>query len=152
MVKWYWLGKTEVLGVKPVSVLPYPPLLSHGPVLNRNRTFATTDRRWCSWLRHCATSRKVACSIFRWHNPSGRTMVLGSTHPLTGMSNRNISFGGKDGRHVGLKILSPPFLTFMWPCIVIYSYKNQRDALISHICFGIELYMFRTGFCPSSGV
>jgi len=38
--------------------------------------------RWCSWLRHCATSRKVAGSIpcavtgiFYWHNPSGRTMV-----------------------------------------------------------------------------
>jgi len=29
---------------------------------------------------------------------------------------------------------------------VIYSYnKNQRDALISQIYFGIELYMFRTG-------
>jgi len=30
---------------------------------------------------------------------------------------------------------------------VIYSYnKNQRDALISQIYFGKELYMFRTGF------
>ena len=28
---------------------------------------------------------------------------------------------------------------------MIYSYnKNQRDALISQIYFGIELYMFRT--------
>ena len=42
--------------------------------------------RWRSWLRHCATSRKVAGSIpdnvigiFHWHNPSGRTMALGST-------------------------------------------------------------------------
>jgi hypothetical protein len=41
---------------------------------------------WRSWLRHCATSRKVAGSIpddligiFHWHNPSGHTMVLGST-------------------------------------------------------------------------
>jgi hypothetical protein len=46
----------------------------------------------------CATSRKVACSfpdgiigIFHWHNPSGRTMALGSTQPLTGMSTRNVS-------------------------------------------------------------
>jgi len=39
-----------------------------------------------------------------------------------------------------------PALTFRGPCIVICSYnKNQRDALISQICFGIELYMFRTG-------
>ena len=53
--------------------------------------------RWRSWLRHCATSQKVAGSIpdgvigiFHWHNPSGRTMALGSTQPLTEMSTRNI--------------------------------------------------------------
>jgi hypothetical protein len=53
-------------------------------------------------LRHCATSRKVAGSIpdgvtgiFHWHNPSGRTMALGSTQPLTEMSTRNISWGVK---------------------------------------------------------
>jgi hypothetical protein len=40
--------------------------------------------RWRSWLRHCATSRKVAVSIpdgvtrfFHWHNSSGRTTALG---------------------------------------------------------------------------
>ena len=56
--------------------------------------------RWRSWLRHCATSRKVAGSnpggvigIFHWHNPSGHTMALGSTQPLTEMSTRNISWG-----------------------------------------------------------
>jgi hypothetical protein len=54
---------------------------------------------WRSWLRHCATSLKVAGSIsdgvigiFHWHNPSGRTMVLGSTHPPTEMSTTNISW------------------------------------------------------------
>ena len=56
--------------------------------------------RWRSRLRHCATSRKVASlnpddviGIFHWHNPSGRTMTLGSTQPLTEMSTRNISWG-----------------------------------------------------------
>jgi hypothetical protein len=56
--------------------------------------------RWRSWLRHCATNRKVAVSIpdgiygiFHWHNPSGLTMALGSTQPLTEMSTRNISWG-----------------------------------------------------------
>jgi hypothetical protein len=55
-----------------------------------------------SWLRHCATSRKVAGSIpdgfigiFYWHNPSGRAMALGLTQPLTEMSTRNISWGVK---------------------------------------------------------
>jgi hypothetical protein len=45
---------------------------------------------------HCATSRKVAGSIpdgvtriFHWHNPSGRTVALGLTQPLTEMSTRN---------------------------------------------------------------
>jgi hypothetical protein len=46
--------------------------------------------RWRSWLRHCIASQKVAVSIpdvvtgiFHWRNPSGRTMALGSTQPLT---------------------------------------------------------------------
>ena len=45
--------------------------------------------RLLSWLKHCTTSRKAADSIpgdvievFHWCNPSGRTMVLGSTQPL----------------------------------------------------------------------
>ena len=38
--------------------------------------------RWRSWLRHCATSRKVADPI-----PDGVTgMAVASTHPLTEMS------------------------------------------------------------------
>jgi len=44
------------------------------------------------WLRCCAANRKVAGSIpdgvngiFYSHNPSGRTMALGSTQPLTEM-------------------------------------------------------------------
>ena len=58
--------------------------------------------RWRSWLRHCATIRKVAGSIpdgvigvFHWHNPSGRTMALGLTQLLTEMSTRNISLRTK---------------------------------------------------------
>jgi len=53
-------------------------------------------------LNHCATSWKVAGSIpdgvigsFHLHNPSGRTMALGSTQPLTEMSTRNISWAVK---------------------------------------------------------
>jgi hypothetical protein len=33
--------------------------------------------------------------IFHWHNPSGRTVALGSTQPATEMSTRNISWGVK---------------------------------------------------------
>jgi len=45
--------------------------------------FLSLRWRWRSWLRHCATSRKVAGSIpdgligiFDWQNSSGRTMAL----------------------------------------------------------------------------
>jgi hypothetical protein len=54
----------------------------------------------CSWLRHCATSQKVAGLIsdgvtgfFYWHNPFGPTMALGSTQPLTEMSTSYVSWG-----------------------------------------------------------
>jgi hypothetical protein len=66
--------------------------------------------RWHSWLRNCATSRKVAGSIpdviliLFWHNPSGRTMALGSTQSLTEMSTMNISWGRKGGQCVELTL------------------------------------------------
>ena len=66
------------------------------------------------WLRCCAKNRKVAGSIpddvieiFHWHNSSDRTMALGWTQPLTEMSTRRISIGGKCGRCVSLTILPP---------------------------------------------
>ena len=57
-------------------------------------------REWRSGLRHCATRRKVAGFIpdgvfFYLRNPSGYTMALGSTQPLTEMSTRNIFWGVK---------------------------------------------------------
>jgi len=59
----------------------------------------TSDRGtwWRSSLKHCATSWKVVGSIPDGvtDNPSGRTMALGLTQPLTEMSNRNISRGIK---------------------------------------------------------
>ena len=52
------------------------------------------------WLRRCVTNRKVAGSIpdgligiFHRHNPSDRTVALGSTQSLTEMSTRRISWG-----------------------------------------------------------
>jgi hypothetical protein len=69
-------------------------------------TDTMTSQNIGSWLRHCATSRKVAGSIpdevtefFNCPNHSSRTMALGSTLPLTEMSIRNLP-GGK-GRPFG---------------------------------------------------
>jgi hypothetical protein len=52
------------------------------------------------WLWRCAKNLKIAASIpdsvigiFRWRNPSDRTMALGSTQPLTEMRTRSISWG-----------------------------------------------------------
>jgi hypothetical protein len=56
--------------------------------------------QWCSWLRHCAASQKVAglipdgvTGIFHWHNPSSHTMALMLTQPLKEVSAKNISWG-----------------------------------------------------------
>jgi len=72
------------------------------------------DTPWRSCLRHCATSGKVAGSIpdgvtgiFRWYNPSGRTMALGSTQALTEMR-------GKGGRCLGLINLPPSCPSNSW--------------------------------------
>jgi hypothetical protein len=72
-----------------------------------------------SWLRHYATSRKVAGSIpdevigfFIWHNPSSRNMALGSTQPLTEMSTRTLH-GGK-----GIPALEADNLTAICESIV----------------------------------
>jgi len=45
--------------------------------------------------------------FFHWFNSSDHTMVLGSTQPLTEMSTRHISRGGKGSWCVGLTILPP---------------------------------------------
>ena len=72
------------------------------------------DTRWRTWIRQCATSWKVADSIpgcviviFPWHNPCSCIMALWLTKPLTKMSTRNISWGGKSGRSLGLTTLPP---------------------------------------------
>jgi hypothetical protein len=82
------------------------------------RIINVTDKSWghaVAQLVDCATSRKVVGSIpddfigiFYWHNPSDRTMALGSTQSLTEISTGNISWGrggGKGGRCVKLTTL-----------------------------------------------
>jgi hypothetical protein len=71
-------------------------------------------QRW--WLRHYATSQKVAGSIpgevirfFIWPNLSSRTMALGSTRPLREMSTRNLA-GGKGRPARKADTTSPPFV------------------------------------------
>jgi hypothetical protein len=55
--------------------------------------------RWFGgWGTELQTGRSrdrfpMVSGIFHWQNPTGRTMALGSTQPLTEMSTRNISWG-----------------------------------------------------------
>ena len=62
-----------------------------------------------------AKSRKVAGSIpdgvigiFHWHNPSGRTVALGSTQPLTRNEYQEYFLGGGKGGRCGGLIILPP--------------------------------------------
>jgi hypothetical protein len=95
-----------------------------------------------SWLRHYATSRTVAGSspdevigFFIWLNPSSRSMVLGSTQPLTVMStgnnnnnnNNTVDFGlsGVDGKRIFPDNQWKEFVVNLWTgiCNTIQIYK-----------------------------
>jgi len=52
------------------------------------------DTQWCHWK-------------FYLPKTSGRTKTLGSTHPATEMSTRNISCGDKGSQCIGLTTLPP---------------------------------------------
>jgi hypothetical protein len=112
------------------------------------------DTRWCFSLRHCATGWKVTGlipdgvdGIFHWHNPSGSTIVLRLTQPLTEMSTRNIFWGVKAAGVFGwphhlhvlivmksgsLKLLEPSgpvqgllYLFFFYPVGTCRKYKQE---------------------------
>jgi len=72
----------------------------HNISLNSTYLFQLWGTAVAQWLRCCVTNRKDAGSnpdgiigIFQWHNPSDRTMALGSTQPLTEMNTRSITLG-----------------------------------------------------------
>ena len=67
--------------------------------------------RWRSWLKNCATTRKIAGSIpdgvvwiFNWHNPSSRNMAYKRNEDLEYFLGGR---GGKGDRYVGLTTLQP---------------------------------------------
>ena len=57
------------------------------------------DTQWRSWLKHCASSWKFACSIpdsvIKIIYSSGRTLALGYTQPVTEMTSNDISLDVK---------------------------------------------------------
>ena len=106
--------------------------------------------QWRSWLRHCTTSRKVEGSvpngvigIFHWYSPSSLTVALGSTQPLTEMSTRNIYWGVKGVRCVGLTTLPPSCAD----CLEIWEPQPPENLTA---CLGLSqglLYVCITHLC-----
>ena len=77
--------------------------------------------KWRSWLRHCGRIWKLAGSIpdgiigiCYWLNPSGRTIILGSTQPLTTTSARNIFPGCKSRPVCRTDSLATVMCRFSW--------------------------------------
>jgi len=105
--------------------------------------------RWCSWLRHCATSQRVVglipdgvIGIFHWHNPSGCTMALGLTQPLTEMSTRNISWGVKAANAYGWQ----PYYLQVPIVLKSGSLKLLEPSGPAQACNGIALPLPFTGW------
>ena len=106
VVTWYISFPVSVKGV-----YPHCKSAAYSWVKDFNVSFVKSSSIWqvqniwsgttvAQWLRCCATNWKVAglipddvIGIFHWHNPSDRTVALGSTQPLTEMSTRSISWG-----------------------------------------------------------
>jgi hypothetical protein len=91
-----------IMGFLWMSANSIPLFLVNLDLWNVNKWWWWWGTRWHSWLRHCATSRKVAVSIpngvigiFHWLNPSGRNMAPESSPHLTKLSTRSISWGVK---------------------------------------------------------
>jgi hypothetical protein len=126
----------------------------------------TWGPQWRSWLRHCAISQKVADSIpngvngiFRWHNPSGRNMVLELT--------QEYFLGGNGGRCVGLKILPvlcadcfktwepkpPGILTVCkWDCFTIYYMTCRSKWAVYNVVQRMLVCWDCVGSNPTAGV
>jgi hypothetical protein len=67
---------------------------------------------------------------------SKETMALGLTHSLTEMSSRNISWGGKGGRYVGLTTLPPSCAN----CLEIW--EPQPPGILT-TCPGVAVPLLR---------
>jgi hypothetical protein len=104
--------------------------------------------RYSNWLKHYATSRKVAGSIpdavigfLNLPNPSSRTTAPGSTQPLTEMDTRDLS-GGKrrptdktdnlTAIQTVQKMWVPRRLTTLWASTACY--KDRFTSTFRTLC------------------
>ena len=103
-ISWGKGGRCSLTNLPPLcaAVMNLGTLTSWNPLGHSWPVTGLLGTAVAQWLRCCATNRKVAgwipdgvIGIFHWHNPSERTMALGSTQPLTEISTRGISLGEK---------------------------------------------------------
>jgi hypothetical protein len=94
---------------------------------------------YCFWSN--TKTRRNGCSIsggvigiFQWLNPSGRTVALGSTQPVTEISTSNPSWG-RDGRCVGLTTLPPS----CGDCLEILEHQPPGTSRPLQACSGKDL-------------
>ena len=98
---------------------------------------ADGDVCWPSWLRHYATSRKVAGStpvgvigIFDSPNPPGSTLNIGSTQPLTGMSTRGVKAAdGLDWQTIVHKLWESQPPAAPRACICLYNNLKRHSVI-----------------------
>jgi len=99
VLQWSYISSVVVVGVVVMMMMMMLMMII---IIIKYYTMSVRGIRWRSWLKHCATSRKVEGSIrvgvkeiIHWLNPSGHAVALKSIQPLTKMSTRNISCGFK---------------------------------------------------------
>jgi hypothetical protein len=66
-VEWYWQGKTEDLGEKPVTVPLCPPQSPHGLTRARTRASAVTGRRLTTWTMAWPCLLPLLLTVWVWY-------------------------------------------------------------------------------------